>query len=293
MIQDIEPKFLNNQYQSKVADDSSLILCFRERNAYIIKTGEKAANGKDIMTFPTLGQVKEAYGVSRTDLPEVTYLFSIDDDNYFLCDISDEAMKLLGGELIPMFDVRALAPKHYVMAASTGYHLYVWYRDNNFCGRCGAKTVHHAKLRAKQCPDCGNMIFPKICPAVIVGVTHGDYILMTKYAGREYKRYALIAGFIEIGETGEACVQREVLEEVGLKVKNVTYYNSQPWGFDSDLLLGYYCELDDSEVQKIKLDEDELSTAEWVHYKDIPEDYEGLSLTADMMNHFKEIKENR
>ena len=86
-----------------------------------------------------------------------------------------------------------------------------------------------------QCPVCNNMVFPKIAPAVIIGLTNNDQIMMTKYAGREYKRYALIAGFTEIGETAEETVHREVMEEVGLKVKNIRYYKSQPWGFDSNL----------------------------------------------------------
>ena len=139
-----------------------------------------------------------------------------------------------------------------------------------------------------QCPCCGNQVFPKIAPAVIVGVTDGDKILMTKYAGREYKRYALIAGFTEIGETAEETVQREVMEEVGLHVKNIRYYKSQPWGFDSNLLMGFYCEL--SEEGKITLDQEELSTAEWVDYHDIPDDPEGLSLTHEMMLHFRDCK---
>ena len=125
-----------------------------------------------------------------------------------------------------------------------------------------------------------------LIPAVIVGVTHGDKILMTKYAGREYKRYALIAGFTEIGETAEETVKREVMEEVGLTVKNIRYYKSQPWGFDSNLLLGYFCEL--AEEGEIRLDEEELSVAEWVDYHDIPEDKEKLSLTHEMMTYFKE-----
>ena len=75
---------------------------------------------------------------------------------------------------------------------------------------------------------CGNMEYPKICPAVIVGVTDGDRLLMSKYAGRAYKNYALIAGFTEIGETVEQTVAREVMEEVGLKVKNIRYYKASP-----------------------------------------------------------------
>ena len=139
-----------------------------------------------------------------------------------------------------------------------------------------------------KCPDCGNMVFPKIAPAVIVGVIDGDRILMTKYADREYKKYALIAGFTEIGETAEQTVEREVMEEVGLHVKNIRYYKRQPWGYDSDLLLGYFCEL--AEEHKIELDETELSLAEWIDYKDVPDDPEGLSLTREMMQTFREKK---
>ena len=142
-----------------------------------------------------------------------------------------------------------------------------------------------------QCPHCGNMVFPKIAPAVIVGVTDGRKILMTKYANREYKRYALIAGFTEIGETAEETVRREVEEEVGLHVKNIRYYKSQPWGFDSNLLLGYFCELEEKET--IRLDENELSLAEWVDYKDIPDDMEGLSLTKEMMLYFREEQKKK
>jgi NAD+ diphosphatase len=129
------------------------------------------------------------------------------------------------------------------------------------------------------------MIFPKVAPAVIVGVINGDKILLTKYANREYKRYALIAGFNEIGETIEGTVRREVMEEAGLKIKNIRYYKSQPWGFDSNLLMGFFCEVDGSD--NIRLDENELSEAEWVARDDIPEYGENLSLTHEMMQVFK------
>ena len=144
-------------------------------------------------------------------------------------------------------------------------------------------------MRALECEKCHNLVFPKIAPAVIVAVTDGNRILMTKYAGREYKRYALIAGFTEIGETAEQTVMREVMEEVGVKVKNIRYYKSQPWGFDSNLLLGYFAELDGDDT--ISMDEEELSVAEWVHYKDVPDDSEGISLTREMMTKFRTEKE--
>ena len=138
------------------------------------------------------------------------------------------------------------------------------------------------------CPFCGQTEYPKICPAVIVAITDGDRIILSRYrvSNNPYRGYALIAGFVEIGETFEDTVRREVMEEVGLKVKNIRYYKSQPWGFDSNLLLGYFCEL--AEEGEIRLDEEELSVAEWVDYHDIPEDKEKLSLTHEMMTYFKE-----
>jgi NAD+ diphosphatase len=134
------------------------------------------------------------------------------------------------------------------------------------------------------CPDCGNMVYPKIAPAVIVGITDGDKILMTKYAGREYKKYSLVAGFCEIGEAAEDTVRREVMEEVGLKVKNIRYYKSQPWGFDSNLLMGFFADLDG--VNEITRDETELAVAEWIERKDTVGMNDGISLTREMIDVF-------
>jgi NAD+ diphosphatase len=134
------------------------------------------------------------------------------------------------------------------------------------------------------------MEYPKICPAVIVGVTHGDKILMTKYADRaNSKNYALIAGFAEIGESIEETVKREVMEEVGLKVKNLRYYTSQPWSFSETLLLGFWCELEGSD--EIHLDTEELSVGEWLHRSEIPEASGRISLTGTMIEAFRAGRE--
>jgi NAD+ diphosphatase len=108
---------------------------------------------------------------------------------------------------------------------------------------------------------------------------------MTRYKGREYGGHALIAGFCEIGETGEDTVRREVMEEAGIHVKNIRYYKSQPWGFESDLLLGYFCEADGDE--EIRMDDDELSEAVWIRRDEIQERFENMSLTNEMICHFK------
>ena len=130
------------------------------------------------------------------------------------------------------------------------------------------------------------MVYPRISPAVIVGILNGDKLLMSKYAGRSYRSYALIAGFIEIGESAEQTVQREVMEEVGLKVKNIRYYKSQPWGFTDSLLFGYFCELDGDDT--IRLDTNELSQAGWYTRDEITLEDDYLSLTREMILQFKE-----
>lgn len=141
------------------------------------------------------------------------------------------------------------------------------------------------KERMMLCTSCGQMEYPKICPAVIVAVLDGERILLTKYAGRSYTRYALIAGFAEIGETIEQTVHREVMEEVGLRVKNLRFYKSQPWSFSDTLLMGFYCDLDGED--RITLDQDELAVAEWFNRGQIPAPELDISLTSEMMMRFQ------
>ena len=108
---------------------------------------------------------------------------------------------------------------------------------------------------------------------------------MSKNAGRAYKKYEPLAGFTEIGETIEETVQREVMEEVGLKVKNIRYYKSQPWSFSDTILMGFYCDLDGEE--EITLDREELALAEWFQRDEIPVEPSRDSLTNEMIIKFK------
>lgn len=277
MIQDILPLHLRNEYEEKHLLPGSRMMIFRENQIYIKE--------EEPLEFLTFDRLQTLCAQAKCEIPQTVYLFSIGSEDYFLTDLPG-GISQEGYSFVRMFQVRAKKPKERVFAAATAWHLYGWYRDNRYCGRCGESLKHDKRLRMLSCPVCGNQVFPKIAPAVIVGVTDGEHILMTKYADREYKRYALIAGFTEIGETAEETVCREVMEEVGLKVKNIRYYKSQPWGFDQNLLLGYFCELDDD--REIALDTEELAVAEWVHYSAISDDAEGLSLTREMMTVFRD-----
>lgn len=319
MIQDIAPKIMHNQfrdYRPEQMKNEDTAFVFEGRNV-LCHVDEQAG-----ISFPKAGELLAA-GASREHF---RYLFSIDDRPFWLfssfeedadarsvlaglkaktCDpgkcVSDEARTDINPgscasghaedveyTVETLRVLRRTKPKEECYAGETAYHLYVWYRDNSFCGRCGEHLEYSHKERAMICPSCGNVVYPKIAPAVIVGILNssGDKIVMTRYAGREYKGHALVAGFCEIGETAEDTVRREVLEEVGLHVRNIRYYKSQPWGFDSNLLFGYYCTADEDEP--IHMDDGELAKAVWISRDEIGEEERNLSLTAEMIMHFKE-----
>ena len=221
----------------------------------------------------------------------MVYLFSIDEMRCFYWKIPDGRAELFikdGFRLAKRQDFRRLYPKHLAFASVTACMLDGWYRANRYCGKCGKKLVHDTKERMLYCPNCDNRIYPRINPAVIVAVTDGDRLLLTTYKGREYKNYALVAGFTEIGESFEDTVRREVMEEAGLSVKNIRYYGSQPWAFADNLLAGYFCEVDGDAT--IRIDEEELATAEFFERDEIPVEYTDSSLTNEMICAFKNRK---
>ncbi|MBR6739200.1 MAG: NUDIX domain-containing protein, partial [Oscillospiraceae bacterium] len=164
-----------------------------------------------------------------------------------------------------------------------------WYRDSQYCGRCGTKAEHDGKERMMRCPTCGNMMFPRIMPSVIVAVVNGDSLLLTRYNRPGAKRTALVAGFTEFGETVEDTVRREVMEEASLKVKNLRYYKSQPWGISGGgLLFGFWCEVDGDDT--IRIDGVELADAAWVSREELQRDFvdTGIALTGEMIRVFSE-----
>ncbi len=284
MIQDIYPSKLDNSFKDLKPNDNDCIFLFNDEGK-IYAGGD--TEGK--MVFLTFHDCKAD---DESALFSFVYLFSVDQKKYFLIEnCSDEACRKPG---FKFYSIRELRDSFFeednvnIFAAFTAYHLWKWYSDNKFCGKCGAPLVQSRDERALFCPECKNVIYPRINPAVIVGVTKGDCLLLTRYRNG-YSHNALVAGFTEIGETLEETVAREVMEETGIKVKNIRYYKSQPWGMAQDILVGFFCEADgDGEIH---MDENELKYAKWVKREDIMLQPNNLSLTNEMMGLFKEGKE--
>ncbi len=173
-------------------------------------------------------------------------------------------------------------------AAATACHLAVWYQENRYCGHCGTMRIPASDERALICPSCETRIYPAIAPVVIVGALYEGKLLLTRYADpRGYRRHALVAGFCEVGEALEDTVRREVYEEAGLHVTNITYYKSQPWAFSQSLLAGFFCRAVDG---KITLNTDglgELAEAVWMTPDEIEAEDNALALTWTMIRDFK------
>ena len=276
MIQDIAPHKYLVDYQPNIPKETDVVLIYRNREVLACYQ-----NGE--ICYPTIRDIQIVY---PDIIKKAKFLFRIDERDFYelrkpqLPEFS--SWKYEDIELL-----REARPIWKSFAGVTGYQIHSWYSNTKYCGRCGTKMIAEGRERAMKCPACGKITYPSIAPSVIVGVLHNDHILLTKYSEQHsnYRKYALVAGYNEVGETLEETVRREVMEEVGLKVKNIRYYKSQPWAYSGTLLAGFFCEADGN--TEIKMDRDELSEAGWFRRDEMPLHLSNHSLTNDMMNCFR------
>lgn len=149
--------------------------------------------------------------------------------------------------------------------AGRAFQLLKWDTDHQFCGRCGTVMQFFDRDKAKRCPACHLTSYPRISPAIIVAVHRDEQILLSRAPHFQPNRYSVQAGFVEIGETLEQTVQRELLEEVGIMVKNVRYFGSQAWAFPHSLMVAFTAEYAAGEL---RLDAQEVEHAAWFNRTD-------------------------
>ncbi|MDO4522089.1 MAG: NAD(+) diphosphatase [Eubacteriales bacterium] len=275
MIQEIKPHIYDNQYTPVPPTPQDYVMFYEQGRILLREQAERIA-------YLTVAELEERQPEA---VKALIYLFAEDDHHFYLTqEIAMERFPEYRMETLGF--LRMARPKDLAFLGVTGHQLAVWYRSRRFCGHCGTPMKRDAKERMLFCEKCGQQEYPKISPAVIVGIRNGEKILMTKYAGRAYTNYALIAGFAEIGESIEDTVRREVMEEVGLKVQNITFYRSQPWSFSDTLLMGFFCDLDGDD--RITLDREELAVGEWIDRDKIEDNGEHISLTKEMMLRFRD-----
>ncbi|MBO4712969.1 MAG: NAD(+) diphosphatase [Fibrobacter sp.] len=278
MIHDILPHVFNNEF--KIADPKATDFIIRYNGA---KTLLKKVDGG--YAIPRVGELLALENKALADF-EGHYLFSIDDTAFFLDDskATFEAEAPSGYEYMGNRTFRAMPPIER-LGGATATHIAHWESLNKFCGRCGNVTIRGDKERSIICPKCGNVVYPRISPVVIVAVHNGDKLLMAHNIDNPNPRLFLISGFVEIGESLEQAVHREVMEEAGLRVKNVRYFSSQPWAFSDSLIAGFTAELDGDDT--IRMQQEELSEAMWVKREDIPEYETDVSISCCLIEDFR------
>ncbi len=294
MLQDIENKQYKCEFAKLYPSLTDIVLFFDKKD--ILMKREKEGHGfltfadTKIATFFDENGKMDAdvwKGKVRKLYPEIMIFrgIGIDEESYYIIgsrEIVEEndSLEMVSNEILRHFE-----PKYKSFAVATTQQIFRWQTNNQYCGRCGSKMKPSETERAMVCDDCHNIQFPKICPAVTVAIINDDKLLLARNRNSVFKRFALIAGYVEVGETFEDTVHREVMEEVGLKVKNVQYYKNQPWALTDAQMIGYFVELDESD--EVKLQEEELLEARWFRADEIPPNITDRSLTYEMIGKFR------
>jgi len=270
MIQDIQPHvFSNNFIITSCIQESDYVFHFKE-NTLLLKKN----NGE--FEIPKKKDIK---GNNKDGI----FLFTLNNINCFLvweCSVSDN--NLLSYCEINYF--HTITQKEIDWVSILAFQMKDWYSQNKFCGKCGNPTVLKSDERAICCTSCQTILYPKISPAIIVAILKEDKILLARGANFREDFYSLVAGYVDIGESIEEAVVREVKEEVGITIKNIRYYKSQPWPFSGSVMIGFIAEADGA--QTIQIDNNEIVDAKWFSCNDLPNHPTNRSIAGEMIDKF-------
>ncbi|PKP03515.1 MAG: NAD(+) diphosphatase [Bacteroidetes bacterium HGW-Bacteroidetes-6] len=270
MLNEISPGIFNNKYlHYHEIDKEDFLLCYRDNQVLLKKSG-------DDYEIPRKKDFADSIESS-------VYLFSINSNRCF--GLIEPQVNIASSEFYDVFILRNLKDKEFAWIVSVGHQLINWHHNNKYCGRCGSKTELKKDERAVVCSKCNLVVFPAIAPAIIVAITCNNKILLAKGANYKGDFYALIAGYVDVGESIEETVVREVKEEVGLDIKNLKYYKSQPWPYSASLMLGFTAEADDT--REIVIDKKEIKEAGWFERGNLPPHASGVSISGDLIAAFE------
>ncbi len=193
-----------------------------------------------------------------------------------------------GIALYPISVFREMAKKgsHDAYLLLTAYHLRRWQLTHRFCGVCGKLMQGDNYERALRCPDCGHIVYPVISPVICVAIRNRDKLLLLKNKRSTYQHFTLLSGYVEAGETLEQAVQREVMEEVGLRVRDIRYVGSQPWGMSQIVMIAFSAALDGTD--KLTLQESEISDARWFRADELLPRIDRVGITSELIEQFRQ-----
>ncbi|MDK2948586.1 MAG: diphosphatase [Methanolobus sp.] len=275
-------------------DDNSGSLCFAFKNRELLLIGEEGNYRLPLMKemenlnftgirVQYLGELKEisCYSMELDGSKDTGELVSEgpfkDPSLTDVCELSEKTC------FVGLRELNGILEETLTALAGKAVHIMEWDKNTLYCGRCGNGTSLKEKERAKQCPECGFTSFPKISPAIIVMIEKEDKLLLARSPHFPPGRYSIIAGFVEPGESIEQAVVREVMEEVGIKIKNIRYFGSQPWPFPDSLMIGFTAEHAEGDIQ---IDGFEIEDAGWYRIDEIPHVPGTTSISGQLIRHF-------
>ena len=213
------------------------------------------------------------------------YIGNIDEKKCYAVEKSD-IVKLPKNYIFErLFDCKKYYKEDVYKFAGKAFQFLNWNRTHCYCGVCGTKLEPVKIDKSKVCPKCNKMIFPEISPAIIVAIIKDNSILLAHNRNFPGDLYSILAGFVEHGESLEETVKREVKEEVGIEIKNIKYFNSQPWPFPNSLMLGFIAEYKSGDI---KVDGEEISHADWFTSNSLPTIPGHGSIAREIIDWYKE-----
>lgn len=253
-----EHKYVPAFLPQEASKESTWALIFIDKKLLVKKIENK-------VKIPEINELESMI----TDKKNMIYIGSYDGHDCFCISIEELTDIPENMELVEIKKITALSGNAglFTLAGAANLVLH-WNSVNQFCGCCGNKMEDKKDERAKICINCGNVVYPRISPATITAIFRGDQILLAHNKGFRTGLYSLIAGYVEPGETLEQCVEREIYEEVGIKVKNIQYFSSQPWPFPDSLMTAFIAEYESGEIT---IDNYEITDAGWYLADNLPD----------------------
>jgi NAD+ diphosphatase len=252
---------MSNTYIPLVApperrDEPALWFAFRKAEILVL-------NGADRPALPHCLDLAE-HGL---DPQRRQYLGLYDGKHCFAVEIHESQPLPAGWATLGLRDLFGLVETTLAALSGRAYQLLEWDRNHQYCSRCGTRTEPRTHERARSCPACGLTSYPPVSPAIMILVTHRGKLLLARKPAFPQGRFSALAGFVEPGETLEDTVIRETREEVGVEVKNIRYFGSQPWPFPHSLMIAFTAEYAGGEIRP---DGVEIEEARWFDPEQLP-----------------------
>lgn len=211
------------------------------------------------------------------------YIGMLDGVDCYSAEVEDEINIPEGWSFQGLRQLFGYLPDDIFSIASTAVQIVDWDRNHQFCGRCGTRTHNKENERAKECPQCGLIHYPRISPAVIVLIERENRLLLARSKRHPTGMYSVLAGFVEPGETLEEAVVREIREEVGIEIKDIKYFGSQSWPFPNSLMIAFTCQY---AAGAIILDQEEMADAGWYTVDSLPLIPPKISIARQLIDWF-------